>query len=146
MGFDALTDTELANERAAVTSAALDTARRAAARHLLAGLPGDLGQPEAIVKILMTNDIDDDRHELLEAFQKPWSLLALRIVAGTLANPAAAVRDARDRGATVPEIAAALGITTQGVYATYADQVVRRPRPRKTASLLLTRRRADRAD
>jgi DNA invertase Pin-like site-specific DNA recombinase len=41
-------------------------------------------------------------------------------------NPAAAIRDARSRGVTVAEIADALGIAHQTVYARYGDQISRR--------------------
>jgi hypothetical protein len=78
----------------------------------------------------MARDPADSRYELLKAFERQWAALVIRIVTPVVADPAAAVSDARDRGVTVAVIAAALGITPQGVYARYADQVVRHPRPR----------------
>jgi hypothetical protein len=129
VAFNNLTDAELAVERAAIASAALTAARLAAARRLIDGPISGFGgeiDPEAATAILHTRDSSDQRYEWLAAFEKPWSLLVLKLIAGTIADPTIAIRDARDRGATVADIANALGITTQGVYATYSDAVVRR--------------------
>lgn len=123
--FDDLTAAQLAADRQAVTRSALYAARLAATRRLIASLPGDLGEPEAVQSVLVDRDATDHRHELLSSFEKAWSLLVIRIVATTVSKPTEAVADARLRGATVPQIATALGITPQGVYSTYGDQVRR---------------------
>jgi hypothetical protein len=126
VAFSDLTDADLATAREEVAAAALRAARRAATSHLLTGLPAELGDLDEVVDVLVARNTGDYRHELLRAFEKPWALLVIRLIA-TVANPVAAVRDARDRGATVPEIASTLDMTPQGVYAAYGD-AVRRPR------------------
>lgn len=130
MSFDDLTADQLSADQETVASSALDAARLAATRRLIASLPSDLGEPEAVQAALLTGDPNDYRHELLSAFEKAWSLLVIRIVSTTVAKPTEAVADARRRGATVPQIAAALGITPQGVYSTYGEQVRRATSPR----------------
>ena len=90
-----------------------------------AGLPIDA---QDAADVLAARDDNDPRFEALSYFEKPWALLVLRLVARVLADPGAAVRDARARGATVADIAATLGITTNGVYKRFGDNVVRRPR------------------
>lgn len=130
MAFDELTDDELTSERRRIFGEALGAARVAAAERLSVEL-GQIVDAANLVRILMSHDEGDARYDLLRAFEKRWALLVLRLIAGTVVHPSAAVSDARDRGATVPEIADALGLTTQGVYATYRDQVVGRgPRSR----------------
>lgn len=127
MPFDDLTAAQLSADRQAVANSALHAARLAATRRLIASLPGDLGEPEAVQSVLVDRDSNDNRHELLSSFDKAWSLLVIRIVSTTVSKPTEAVADARRRGATVAQIAAALGITTQGVYSTYGEQVRRNP-------------------
>lgn len=74
----------------------------------------------------MTSDHRDPRYELLHAFEKPWALLVVRILA-TVCDPTPAIADARLRGVTVPAIAKTLGVSHQAIYSRYAD-VVRKPR------------------
>lgn len=81
---------------------------------------------EEAVGVLMAADHGDSRYELLHAFEKPWSLLVIRILAA-VCDPAPAIVDARRRGVTVPAIAKSLGVSHQAIYARYAD-IVRRPR------------------
>lgn len=127
----AMAEEELATCRAAVAGAAHAVARSAATHHLVKGLSGLVGSlakdaEEEINAALVTRDTST--HAWLAPYEAPWALLVLRLLAGTVSNLSGAVSDARERGATVPDIAAALGITTQSVYVTYADQVVRRRR------------------
>jgi hypothetical protein len=125
-----ITDDELLVGRAAVAEAALGVARKAATHHLTKGLAGlgavDADAEDAITDALINRNLA--AHAWLSPYEVPWSLLVLRLLSGTVSSLAAPIAEARDRGATVPEIAAAIGITTQSVYATYADQVVRRRR------------------
>lgn len=125
MAFDDLLSDELTSERRHIFAGAVEAAQLAAARRLTAELGHIVDAPQ-LVEILVTHDTDNSRYDLLKAFEKRWALLVLRLLAGTLLHPAVAVSDARERGATVPENAEALGLTTQGVYATYRDQVVGR--------------------
>lgn len=129
MAFDTLTEEELAAERRRICAATIEAAQLAAAGLLVSALGADIGSAETVVKVLTNSDHNDHRRELLEAFEKRWSLLVLRLLAGTVARPEAAVLDARQRGATVPEIAAALGLTTQGIYAKFRDQIVGQRQP-----------------
>ena len=48
----------------------------------------------------------------------------LKLISGVLDDASAAIRDARQRGVSMAEIAAALGITESGVYKCYGNQVV----------------------
>lgn len=126
-----MTDDELATGRTGVAEAAHVAARSAATHHLVKGLSGLVsslaaGAEDAITAALVARDTS--AHAWLAPYEAPWALLVLRLLAGTVSDLSRAVLDARERGATVPDIAAAIGITTQGVYATYADQVVRRRR------------------
>ena len=132
MAFDDLTDDELTSERRGIFVGAVEAAQLAAAQRLAAEL-GHLMTARDVVDTFVVGEAESPHHDLLKAFEKRWSLLVLRLLAGVVGQPAAAVSDARKRGATVPEIAEALGLTTQGVYATYRDQVVgqgQRSRPR----------------
>jgi hypothetical protein len=130
MAFYDLTSAEFANERDRIAAAALDAARRAATERLIAGPAAGAGDASAATEVLVSRDTRDSRYELLSAFEKQWALLVLHLVVEVVTDPSPAVRDARDRGATVADIAATLGITEQGVYSRYADQVVRKPRKR----------------
>lgn len=130
MAFYELTADETAIERDRITHAALTTARVIAAQHLIDGPAGHADDPTAVADILSARDHTDPRYENLSYFEKHWALLTLNLLTGVLSDPSAAVRDAHARGASVSEIASALGITDNGVYKRYADIVVRRPRKR----------------
>ena len=126
-----ITDEELATCRAAVAEAAHAAARSAATHHLVKGLSGLVSSLAADAEDAITAALvarDTSAHVWLAPYEAPWALLVLRLLAGTVSDVTGPVSDARERGATVPDIAAALGITTQRVYAAYADQVVRRRR------------------
>ena len=129
VAFQDMTDEEAAINAEHVTEAALTAARLIAARRLLdgpaAGLPIEARDAAAV---LTARDDSDPRFEALSYFEKPWALLVLRLVTLVLADPGAAVRDARARGVTVADVAATLGITTNGVYKRFGTDVVRRPR------------------
>jgi hypothetical protein len=122
-----LSDEQAAAARADIAEAALDAARLAAARHLLAGLAAGAGDAHTVTEVLTTRDPTDSRYELLSAIAKPWALLSLQLVAGILSDPSTAVADARDCGASVTEIASTLGVTEPAIYKRYAAQL-RRPR------------------
>ncbi|GAT01226.1 hypothetical protein [Mycolicibacterium fortuitum] len=127
MAFDDLTDADLAAASGAVAAAALRAARLEATRRLLAGPgAGASTDPNEALEVLMTSDHRDPRYELLHAFEKPWALLVVRILA-TVCDPTPAIADARLRGVTVPAIAKTLGVSHQAIYSRYAD-VVRKPR------------------
>lgn len=131
MAFDELTDDELASERRRIFAGATEAAQLAAAQRLAAEL-GHLMTAQSVVDTLAVGDTDLPHYDLVKAFEKRWALLVLRLLSGVVVQPTAAVSDARERGATVPEIAEALGLTTQGVYATYRDQVVGRGQRSRT--------------
>lgn len=126
-----LTEDELAVDRAAITDAALTAARQAATHRLVQGMTGLAGalaeDTEPAITAALTAR-DTTTYGWLSVYERPWSLLVLRLLAGTVSDLTAPVAEARARGATVAEIAAALGMSPQGVYASYADQVVRRRR------------------
>ncbi|MEX7470520.1 hypothetical protein AB4Z39_12510 [Mycobacterium adipatum] len=127
MAFDDLSDEALAAASDAVATAALRAARLEAAQQLLAGPGAGAGDdPAGAVEVLIRSDPGDPRYELLHAFEKPWALLVIRILA-TVCDPAPAIEDARRRGVTVPAIAKTLGVSHQAVYSRYAD-IVRKPR------------------
>ncbi|XTP38552.1 hypothetical protein ACORG1_34460 (plasmid) [Mycobacterium sp. TJFP1] len=127
MAFDDLSDEALAAASDAVATAALRAARLEAAQRLLAGPGAGAGDDAAgAVEVLIRSDPGDPRYELLHAFEKPWALLVIRILA-TVCDPAPAIVDARRRGVTVPAIAKTLGVSHQAVYSRYAD-IVRKPR------------------
>lgn len=128
MAFYELTADETAVERDRIIGATLTAARLAAAQHLIDGPAGAAQDAASVAAILSARDRNDPRYERFSYFEKHWALLALSLVAGVLVDPTPAVRDASVRGATVTEIASALGITENGVYKRYADIVVRRPR------------------
>lgn len=126
MALYGLTDEQADAAREAIAVAALDAARLAAAAHLVTGLADGAGDASAATSVLIERDTSDPRYALLSAIEKSWALLALQLVAGVVSDPSRAVRDARDRGATVAEIAATLGITEPAIYKRYAEQVRRR--------------------
>ena len=128
MAFYELTDDQVSTAQSQIADAALAAARLDATERLIAGPAAGAGDPHAARAVLVTRDNTDGRYELLSAFEKQWALLVLRLLAGVVTDPSAAVRDARDRGATAAEIAATLGITEAAVYKRYANHVVRRPR------------------
>ena len=129
VAFQEMTDEEASTNAEHVAEAALAAARLTAARRLLAGPAAGLPiDAQDAADVLAARDDNDPRFEALSYFEKPWALLVLRLVARVHADPGAAVRDARARGATVADIAATLGITTNGVYKRFGDNVVRRPR------------------
>ncbi len=127
VAFHELSDDELSTERGRVADAALDAARQIATRRLIAGPGAGAGSTEAALAALTSRD---QTNELLAAFERPWALLVLHLVSGVLADPAVAIRDARDRGATVAEIADALGVTENAVYKRHGAAVVLRRRGR----------------
>lgn len=145
MAIDDITDDDLRVQRLAVkhaaADAALEKARAIAGQYLLdhiaavgsaiTGSSERRGGGINVTSVVQTLALRDDADQLYQAllpYERSWALLVVRLLAGGVSEPSAAVRDARDRGATVAQIAAALGITTQGVYATYSDAVVRQKR------------------
>lgn len=129
VAFHEMSDEEAAADAEHVAAAALAAARLTATRKLLAGPAAGLHMSaHDAAEVLTARDDTDSRFEALSYFEKPWALLVLRLVALVLIDPGAAVRDARARGATVADIAATLGVTTNGVYKRFGDNVVRRPR------------------
>lgn len=130
VAFHELSADEAEVERGHIAAAALDKARLIAAQRLLDGPAAGNDGAASVAAVLSARDTADPRYERLSYFEKHWALLALRLVAGIITDPSPAVRDAFDRGASVAELAAALGITDNGVYKRYAHIVVRRPRKR----------------
>lgn len=112
--FDELGPAELTEARAQVAAAGLDAARLVAAARLVDGPGAGLGKPAAVVSLLMARDRSDPRWERLEPFELRWSLLVVRLMAS--ANPAAAVADARQRGASWAGVGAALGVKAQSAH------------------------------
>lgn len=127
MAFHELTTAELAEQRSRLLDEALAAARLAATQRLIDGPVAGVFKPKdtaAVSAALTARTTDEPRYELLQAFEKPWSLLVLKLISGVLDDASAAIRDARQRGVSMAEIAAALGITESGVYKRYGDQVV----------------------
>ena len=122
-----LSDEQAADARADIATAALDSARLAAAKHLITGLATGGGDAQTVAEVLSGRDPSDSRYEVLSAIAKPWALLSLQLVAGVVSDPSQAVRDARECGASVGEIAATLGITEPAIYKRYGAHM-RRPR------------------
>lgn len=127
MAFDDLSDEELALATSRVAADALHSARLLAADRLVHGPGRGAGDAAAAVDILLARDPADARYELLQAFEKPWATLVIRILA-PVADPAPAMQDARDRGVTAAAIAKALGVSQQALYQNprYAEIVRRR--------------------
>jgi hypothetical protein len=125
VAFDDLTDGELSEAEVRIAGAALRAARLVAAERLAPMLGPAAADPATTVEILITRDPDDERFDLLRGFEHRWAVLVVRLLE-RVTNPAAAIRDARSRGVTVAEIADALGIAHQTVYARYGDQITRR--------------------
>ncbi|MGJ6127417.1 hypothetical protein QN239_33090 [Mycolicibacterium sp. Y3] len=128
MAFDDLTAEDLASASSRVADDALHSARLLAAEYLVAGPGSSVGDAATAVRVLLAQDPSDTRYELLQAFEKPWATLTIRILA-PVADPSPAMQDARDRGVTAGKIAEALGVSQQALYQNprYAD-IVRRPR------------------
>lgn len=128
MAFDDLTAEDLASASSRVAEDALHSARLLAAEYLVAGPGSSVGDAATAVRVLLAQDPGDARYELLQAFEKPWATLTIRILA-PVADPTPAMQDARDRGVTAGKIAKALGVSQQALYQNprYAD-IVRRPR------------------
>lgn len=129
MAFDDLTAEDLAAASGRLAADALRSAQLVAAEYLVAGPGAGAGDAETAVDVLLARDPADGRFELLQAFEKPWATLTIRILAPVVADPAPAIQDARDRGVTAAAIAKALGVTQQALYQNprYAD-IVRKPR------------------
>lgn len=115
--FDELEPNELVQARDEVALAGLETARRLAATRLLDGPAEGLGKPATLVAVLMARDKGDARWERLAPFELRWALLVVRLMAQV--GPAAAVVDARRRGASWAGIASALGIKQQSAHARF---------------------------
>ncbi|KAA1250196.1 hypothetical protein F0Q45_10970 [Mycobacterium simiae] len=128
MAFDDLTAEDLAAASSRVAADALYSARFVAAEYLVAGPGASAGDAATAVSVLLARDRADTRFELLQAFEKPWATMTIRILA-PVADPTPAMQDARDRGVTAAAIAKALGITQQALYQNprYAE-IVRKPR------------------
>lgn len=127
MAFDDLSEEDLALATSRVAADALYSARLLAADRLVQGPGRGAGDAAAAVDVLLARDPADARYELLQAFEKPWATLVIRILA-PVADPAPAMQDARDRGATAAAIAKALGVSQQALYQNprYAEIVRRR--------------------
>lgn len=128
MAFDDLTAEDLAAASGRIAADALRSAQLVAAEYLVAGPGAAAGDAATAVDVLLARDPADGRFELLQAFEKPWATLTIRILA-PVADPAPAMQDARDRGVTAAAIAKALGVTQQALYQNprYVD-IVRKPR------------------
>ena len=126
MALYGLSDDQAGAARETIAAAALDAARLAAAAHLVSGLADGAGDAASAAAVLTERNTSDPRYALMSAIEKSWALLTLQLVAGVVSDPSPAVRDARDRGATVAEIAATLGITEPAIYKRYSEQVRRR--------------------
>lgn len=128
MAFDDLSAEALASASSRVAEDALHSARLLAAEYLVAGPGSSVGDAATAVRVLLAQDPSDTGYELLQAFEKPWAALTIRILA-PVADPTLAMQDARDRGVTAGKIAEALGVSQQALYQNprYAD-IVRRPR------------------
>ncbi|RAV12326.1 hypothetical protein DQP55_11910 [Mycolicibacterium sp. GF69] len=127
MAFDDLSDEDLALATSRVAADALHSARLLAASRLVDGPGCGAGDAATAVDVLLARDPADARYELLQAFEKPWAALVIRILA-PVADPAPAMQDARDRGVTAAAIAKALGVSQQALYQNprYAEIVRRR--------------------
>lgn len=145
MAIDDITDEDLRLQRSAIAhaaaDAALEKARAIASQYLLDHIAAVgsavTGSSErraggidtvSVMRTLAIRDTADQLFVALNPYERSWALLVVKLLAGGVVDPSTAIRDARDRGATVAQIAKALGITTQGVYATYSDAVVRQKR------------------
>ncbi|SPX88461.1 Uncharacterised protein [Mycobacterium xenopi] len=113
--FDDMGPDELAQARAQVAAAGLDTARLVAATRLVDGPAAGLGKPAAVVEMLMARDRTDARWERLEPFELRWALLVIQLMVPVM-NPSDAVADARMRGASWAAIGTALGVTAQSAH------------------------------
>lgn len=92
-------------------AAAYAAARIAAVELLLGGAVETLKEdPQSVVDILLRRDQSDPRYQLLGGLELDWALLVIRILNRVL-RPTDAVVDARSRGATWAQVAAALGVT-----------------------------------
>jgi hypothetical protein len=117
--FDDVPAGELVEARQMVGDAGLEAARGLATERLVAGPASGLGKPAALVELLLARDVADARWERLGPFELRWSLLVLRLLDGVVKDPSVAVHDARRRGATWVQIAAALGVKTPSAHARF---------------------------
>lgn len=123
VAFDDFDERALSAAHTRIAEAALAAARIVAAERLPPVFGSNAVDPAAIVEILLKRDENDDRYDLLKAFEQRWALAVVKLIE-PVTNPAVAIRDARARGLTVAAIAAALGVTNQTIYARYGDQIV----------------------
>ncbi|MDA3664968.1 hypothetical protein PFJ02_23675 [Mycobacterium xenopi] len=119
--FDELDAEELTAARTRVADAGLDAARRLATTRLVDGPAAGLAKPATVMELLLARDQADPRWERLEPFETRWALLVVRLLAPVM-NPAAAVADARRRGATWAAIGEALGVTAQSAHARFGPR------------------------
>ena len=112
---------------ARIAAAAFEEARLFATEQLVNGPAAGIITADDALALLVTQNQHDPRYELLAAFEKQWALLTLGLLANVVTDPTPAVRDARNRGATVTDIATTLGITTQAVYKRYPTTTTRKP-------------------
>ncbi|MEY8019111.1 hypothetical protein [Mycobacterium servetii] len=121
--FDDLTDEEVLASATEAAAAGLDAVRLAAADRLVQGPAAGLGDPAAVVQLLMTRDVRDPRWERLAPFEQRWAALVVRITAVAGMDPVAAVADARRRDVSWAALATALGVTAQSAHRRFADRV-----------------------
>ena len=117
--FDDLTGDDMREARDLIAGAGIEQARLLAATRLSAGPASGMGDPKRLVDLLMARDVEDPRWERLGPFELRWSLLVLKMLDGVAKDPAAAVLDARKRGATWAVIAQALGVKTPSAHARF---------------------------
>lgn len=107
---------------AAATSAAYAAARIAAVELVLGAAVDALKEdPQSVVEILLERDQGDPRYQLLGGLELDWALLVVRILDRVL-RPTGAVSDARSRGATWAQVAAALGVTAASAQQRFKDR------------------------
>ncbi|MFV8142159.1 hypothetical protein ACNQR7_31725 [Mycolicibacterium senegalense] len=122
--YDEPSAAEIQNAGERIAAAALDTARLIAAERLQELLGPAAADPVATVEAFLARDASSHpKYDVLRAFEQRWALLTIRLLEPTM-NPAAAIRDARSRGVTVQQVAAALKIRPQTVYSRYGDDIL----------------------
>ena len=126
MAFHELTGDTAACGHARIAAAAFEEARMFATEQLVNGPAAGIITADDALALLVTQNHHDPRYELLAAFEKQWALLTLGLLATVVTDPTPAVREARNRGATVTDIATTLGITTQAVYKRYPNTTTRK--------------------
>lgn len=103
-------------------AAAYAAARVAAVELALGGAVEALkSDPRSVVDILLQRDQEDPRYQLLGGLELDWALLVIRILNRVL-RPTDAVVDARSRGATWTQVAAALGVTAASAQQRFKDR------------------------